>query len=234
MESNEKEYLINLFNGGLSAAKLAKRYEQDYGKPLSLQRLKHLIEKWRNEGINIRSGKRDFCSPGCAEWLLSNCSYYTLYGLESKAKELFNETLNRNSLDGWLRRKGYKAKMDRKENHVSIEKPLGSECTKRDGTTYIKVKSCSDSGEIGEHDRWNDTWMPKARYMYEQYHSTTVPPDMVVIHLNRNKKDYSKENLYAVGRKIFPLVCKYRMRTEDIELSKAGILAVQLQMLVKK
>lgn len=71
--------------------------------------------------------------------------------------------------------------------------------------TFIKIK---DTGNKAED------YILKNRYLYEQYHNIKLNPvDDIILFLNGDNNDFSKENLYRVSRKILSAMSGYKMHS---------------------
>lgn len=80
-----------------------------------------------------------------------------------------------------------------------------------------------------------DIWQSKNRLLYEQYHNCKLTNADYILFLNKNKNDYTKENLIKVSRKEALMVSgKTHMISKDREITKTGILLVKLRNRVKQ
>lgn len=91
--------------------------------------------------------------------------------------------------------------------------PIGTE---RDMQGYIEVK-------VSEKK-----WVLKQRVLYEQYHNVKLEPNQVVIFLNKDKTDFSKENLYLIDRKTMMYMAKEKLWSENEELNKISVKIAEL------
>ena len=97
----------------------------------------------------------------------------------------------------------------------SNKKSIGSE--RKTAGKYTEVK-------VGEPDRWEF----KHRVMYEQYHNVKLDKDKIVIFLNRDTTDFSKENLAVIDRKTQIYLNKEGLMTDDREVNKTSIKIAEL------
>ena len=103
-----------------------------------------------------------------------------------------------------------------KAGHTPLNKrPIGSERKTADGYTEIKV---------GEPGRWE----LKHRVLYEQYHNVKLGKEQIVIFLNRDKTDFSKENLVVIDRKTQIYLNKEGLMTDDKEINRTSIKIAEL------
>lgn len=107
-----------------------------------------------------------------------------------------------------------------KRNPFTRRCPIGSEMTSG-GKVYVKVaddvkktKTC----RCGEDNNWRE----KKRFLYEQYYGE-IPEGAQVIHLNGNKADFAKENLYAITPQINMMLAANRWFFEEAELTRTAI-----------
>ena len=101
-----------------------------------------------------------------------------------------------------------------KEGNKPINtRPIGAE---RDMQGYIEVK-------VSEKK-----WVLKQRVLYEQYHNVKLEPNQVVIFLNTDKTDFSKENLYLIDRKTMMCMTRERLWSENEDLNKTGVKIAEL------
>lgn len=104
-------------------------------------------------------------------------------------------------------------------------KPIGTErLDKNKNFIEIKVKEGKDVNDF------NECWERKHRYMYKKYHGE-IPKNCVIIFLNRDRKDFSKENLVAVDEDVFRLASSALLIPKepcDKEITRTGIMIAEL------
>ncbi len=71
--------------------------------------------------------------------------------------------------------------------------PIGHEYVSQNGYTYVKI---SDT-EVKRND-----YAAKHRLLWEQYHGSLIPTGYIVVFLNSDRSDFSKDNLYCIPRNI--------------------------------
>lgn len=100
-----------------------------------------------------------------------------------------------------------------KKNQIpTIAVPIGTERTKSDGYTYIKIRN-------GHGD---NNWVLKHRYIYEKEFGP-IPEDHVVTFLDSDKSNFDIENLICIDRKIMLRMNNDSKYSEFGEITKANI-----------
>ena len=108
-----------------------------------------------------------------------------------------------------------------KKGQVSINhKPVGSERTDLDGYTLIKVAE-------------PNKWQLKHRVIYEKAYGP-IPPNMAVIFLDRNKRNFNINNLALVSREKLAIINKNNFIKENAALSRAGVNVAKVKNKINK
>ena len=108
-----------------------------------------------------------------------------------------------------------------KKGQVSINhKPVGSERTDLDGYTLIKVAE-------------PNKWQLKHRVIYEKAYGP-IPPNMAVIFLDRNKRNFNINNLALVSREELAIINKNNFIKENAALSRAGVNVAKVKNKINK
>ena len=108
-----------------------------------------------------------------------------------------------------------------KKGQVSINhKPVGSERTDLDGYTLIKVAE-------------PNKWQLKHRVIYEKAYGP-IPPNMAVIFLDRNKRNFHINNLALVSREELAIINKNNFIKENAALSRAGVNVAKVKNKINK
>ena len=102
-----------------------------------------------------------------------------------------------------------------KGNTPLNKRPIGSE--RKTARKYTEVK-------VGEPGRWE----LKHRVMYEHYHNVKLEKDQIVIFLDRDLTNFSKENLALIDRKTQIYLNKEGLMTDDREVNKTSIKIAEL------
>ena len=92
-------------------------------------------------------------------------------------------------------------------------RPIGSERISKDGIVYLKTPE--------------GKWKPKHQYVWEK-NNGPIPKGHVVIFNNRNRRDFSKENLLLVSRKQLVILNKNGLLQNSKELNDSAVLIADL------
>lgn len=111
-----------------------------------------------------------------------------------------------------------------KDNFGVKSLPIGS-TRKHHGYTYIKV-----SDELGHH---TNNWIMLHHKIYEDNFGK-VPEEHIVIFLDNNKENFSPDNLVAIPWKTNGLMNGNCLKSEDPEITKAGLMWCELHDILKK
>lgn len=107
-----------------------------------------------------------------------------------------------------------KATRFKKGNNPKNYRPVGSERITKDG--YIEVK-------VADPNKWET----KNKIIYKQYYGD-IPKGHKVIYADGNKLNNDINNLILVSDNEELIMNKYKLRTEDIELTKTGYLIAKV------
>ena len=99
-------------------------------------------------------------------------------------------------------------------------KPVGSERTDLDGYTLIKVAE-------------PNKWQLKHRVIYEKAYGP-IPPNMAVIFLDKNKRNFNINNLALVSREELAIINKNNFIKENAALSRAGVNVAKVKNKINK
>lgn len=118
-----------------------------------------------------------------------------------------------------------------KKGHKAFNKsPIGHERIKKNKDfVLMKVR------ESYEND-YNECWEYKHIYLYKKYHGR-IPENCVIIFLDRNKRNFSKDNLVAVDKDVFRLASALKLINDkpcDKEITKTALLIAQLYIQMNK
>lgn len=155
------------------------------------------------------------------------------YGISTdELTTLFNKKYNKNMSISQIRnwkehhkiKNGVDAKFKKGQKQIyTYSRPLGSERVKyfnRTKETYIKVA----------HPK---VWELKQNYMYKKYYGE-MPENSVVIFLNGNRDDFSKENLECITLNEQYMMACSGLYFNDIDLTKTGIDIAKLMIKMKE
>ena len=127
------------------------------------------------------------------EWLLENAPHLSRKETTRRFNELFDDCRTEDVLKVHCNRelgiKRTKATVSNSHHTRQCDlKPVGSEITTLQGFTFVKVKN--DNGE-----GFYKNWELKQRVVWRQMHGD-IPPNHMIIFLNRDRTDFSEDNLY--------------------------------------
>lgn len=94
---------------------------------------------------------------------------------------------------------------------------IGKERITVDGYTEIKIQD----------KKGNKNWIPKHRYIYEQYYGK-IPDGYVVMFADRNKQNFDIDNLILVSRHEDLIMNSKKLLYNDKELTKSGHLVAKI------
>ena len=106
--------------------------------------------------------------------------------------------------------------------------PIGT-IKKSQNATYIKVGN-EDTGLTGYQP---PNWIPYQRYLWEQAHGPIKDGEFVIF-LDGNTENFDLNNLAVIDRQISAQMAKNRWYTEDAEVTRTGVLCVQLLHEIRK
>ena len=117
-----------------------------------------------------------------------------------------------------------------KQGHRLTDKqrlPIGTEVKRpnRQNHVYVKVSDnpVPHSGKSTEinNARWAN-YRRKCEIVWEQ-HNGTIPPDGMIVFLDRDIYNFDPKNLYCINKKIHAMMCKNRWYSENPELTLTAI-----------
>lgn len=153
-------------------------------------------------------------------WICENVSNFTF----AELTEEFNRIFGTHATQGAITQIALKHRALRGEDRFAHNvKPIGDEVTKYDGVVYVKVK---DTGNRA------DMWRPKKDVIYQE-HFGAIPAGYTVIHLNKNKNDFSIDNLYAVDNKVLATMNLNKWYGENREINLTGIKVIEIERALK-
>lgn len=94
---------------------------------------------------------------------------------------------------------------------------VGEETLTESGYTFVKVSNTGIK---------NKDWKTKQAVVWKRLYGKE--PDGIVIFLNRNKSDFSKENLYCLPRKVHAIMCANNWYTENRDNTLTAIKLCEL------
>lgn len=170
------------------------------------------------------------------EWLKKNAPFHTSKELADMHNETFKKKRTYKSIKSMASKNGIKILADKDAcfdyiqnnnrkvsdvGHVHLEK----------GYEYIKVVKNSSQNRLER----KDIWIKRSRYEYERQYGVKPKKWECVIHLDGDKTNYSKENLYLVPNYINGYILQYlgKLIKDQPELNKAHILRFEVEKAIK-
>ena len=170
------------------------------------------------------------------EWLKKNAPFHTSKELADMHNEIFKKKRTYKSIRSMASKNGIKILADKDAcfdyiqnnnrkvsdvGHVRLEK----------GYEYIKVVKNSSQKRLER----KDIWIKRSRYEYERQYGVKPKRWECVIHLDGDKTNYSKENLYLVPNYINGYILQYlgKLIKGQPELNKAHILRFEVEKAIK-
>lgn len=160
------------------------------------------------------------------KFLIENSPIMTGNELATKFNKKFNTSYTKKYLQREARFLGVKALNGKfKKGHEAFnKKPIGHERIKKNkDLVLIKTKESYNND-------YNECWEYKHIYLYKKYHGE-IPKNCVIVFLNRDRRDFSKENLVAVDKDVFRLASSALLIPKepcDKEITRTGIMIAQL------
>lgn len=170
------------------------------------------------------------------EWLKKNAPFHTSKELADMHNETFKKKRTYKSIRSMASKNGIKILADKDAcfdyiqnnnrkvsdvGHVRLEK----------GYEYIKVVKNSSQKRLER----KDIWIKRSRYEYERQYGVKPKKWECVIHLDGDKTNYSKENLYLVPNYINGYIVSHlgKLIKGQPELNKAHILRFEVEKAIK-
>lgn len=107
--------------------------------------------------------------------------------------------------------------------------PIGYECKQHD-VWLVKIKEEKNPNNI---KRFN--YRPKAHILYEQYHNVVINDKThLVIHLDKNKDNFDKDNLMLISRKSIFTMNQNWYSSEDVDFRRTMFTYAELKNALKE
>ncbi len=183
--------------------------------------------------LSIRLQKID-CNE--VDWLRKNAPYFSLSELVEMHNEVFEKKRTYQSLQSMASRNNIKILSDKDSSfdhwhkNSKLTRDVGS-IHHSAGREFVKVTLNDSSKRLKK----NDIWILRSRYEYERQYGIKPKKDEVVIHLDGDNTNYSKENLYLAPRHINGYILWYlgNLIKDQPELNKAHILRFEVEKTIK-
>lgn len=161
-------------------------------------------------------------------WLLENAPHLSRKETTLQFNELFNDNRTEDVLKVHCNRqlgiKRTKATITNSKHTRCDAKPIGSE-TVYQGFTFVKVTD----KHLGN---FYDNWELKQRVLWKQKHGE-IPPNHMIIFLNRDRTDFSDENLFCVSLAINAIMIRNKWYSTDRNITLTAIKLCELHFALK-
>lgn len=162
-------------------------------------------------------------------WLLENAPHLSRKETTRRFNELFNDNRTEDVLRVHCNRelgiKRTKATITNSKHTRCDVKPIGSEVT-HNGFTFVKVTD----KHLGN---FYDNWELKQRVLWKQRHGD-IPPNHMIVFLNRDHTDFSEENLFCVSSAINAIMVRNGWYSTDRDITLTAIKWCELHFAIKK
>lgn len=114
--------------------------------------------------------------------------------------------------------------------------PLGTERYDKDGYVEIKVTASlyESAGNRGKCSTFDTKWIGKHKKLWIDFYGDKIPKKHKIIFLDKNKYNFSIENLACVSNREHVVMCKKHRYTENAELTQVGKTLTELEFKLKE
>lgn len=169
-------------------------------------------------------GRKSLFNNEEQQFIIDNAYGISTDELTTLFNKKFDKNMSVNQIRNWKEKnkitngRDTRFKKGQKQPYT-YSKPIGSERIKYFGKTketYIKVANPK-------------VWELKQNYMYKKYHGC-MPKGGIIIFLNGNRDDYSKDNLECITLKEQTIMASSDFYFDNAELTKTGLLITKLKL----
>lgn len=108
-------------------------------------------------------------------------------------------------------------------------KPIGYERVSKDGYVEVKVRdSATDGVQPREPGRFNCNYRMKHHVEWERANGRPVPPGTQIVFANHDRRDFGPENLVAVPRALWAVICRRGIEYRDRASLEAAMKVAEL------
>lgn len=148
------------------------------------------------------------------QWLKDNIEGKYIEEITDMFNEKFDTSFTFKQIRTLKDKLKLKSGLNGKNGVFPRERPIGYEFKKPTGYIYVKAGK-------------GDNWVPKQRYVYEQYYGK-IPEGYSVVFANSNKEDFDIDNLILVKEKELLVASKSHLFSDDKEITESGLLIAKL------
>ena len=171
------------------------------------------------------------------DWLRKNAPYHS----SSELAEMHNEVFEKKRSYAGIYRMATKNKIkilsdkdayfEHWHKSSKITRDIGSTHHAMGGKEFVKVANNDSQKRL----KRNEMWILRSRYEYERQYGIKPKRGEVVIHLDGDRTNYSKENLYLAPNYINGYILWYlgNLIKDQPELNKAHILRFEVEKAIK-
>jgi hypothetical protein len=146
-------------------------------------------------------------------FLQQNASKYYLQDLQEEVNKRFNANVTKSVIKHLCYDNEIRWKNKNNINPIGIE-PMGKERIVN-GDIVVKVG-------VGK-------FVSKRRVLYEKYHNVKLTSDDVILFLNKDDTDYSKDNLIKISRREMGPLARIGLSPDDKDINKLAINIAKLK-----
>lgn len=206
--NEEEDFLRDTINEYSSSEEATEAFNKRFGTNLSSQAIKTRV--WKKLGLRFTNAKYRQYTDAEKEFLAQNATSMTFKELSDGLYRISGRRSHYISIGRYLTQTlGIK--------HGQLNKLAIGDETVNNFDGYVRVKISDDPNGGGKN------FVTKQRVLYEQMHGVQLPDDYVVVFLNNDKRDFSKENLYAIPRRFLPFMTKNKWWSDDPTLTLTAI-----------
>lgn len=205
-----KEFLLNN-EGKYLICDLIPLIKQEIGVEYKVETLRKYLNnnKIKYKKVDVRQFNQQQ-----KDFLMSISKDYTPRQLMNIVNEKFNQNYTLFEFHSYLRKNKIPFKYeDIKKSHIRA--PLYSESVHY-GMKVIKVDERK--------------WIPKQRYIYEQYHKVKLTPRQYVIFIDGDRNNFDINNLKVVDCRVAGYIGNYELRSKNKQASELGFNVAELMM----
>lgn len=212
-----------------SLTELAEQFNKQFNTNTNKHTLSVVLPKHNIHLDNRKHSKK--LSKEEEQWIIDNYKKYQNqenynYLLEKDFKSQFNWSPSPNNFKNIFKR----LNLNKPIHHISSTN-LGH--TKRiQNIWYIKVSNDIPKSNKRKPSRYN--YRRKAHVLYEQYHNIKVDDNkQLVLHLDNNLNNFSKDNLYLISRKAFEIYHGSNYNNQSLDTKINALTLSEIQALLK-
>lgn len=200
---------------------LCNAFNKEFNENLSS---KTICDYMYNNGLKSNYNANRVWKKEHIQWLKDNKDNYPdLHTILQDFNKKFGLNYTREQLKS--ARKCYKLNLNKVKTN-------NSECGAGNFKQIGSERKNSNNGIVIKAD--DNRWISKSKYIYEKLNHCRLKKDDVVLHLNGDKNDYSKDNLYATSKAVLIFIESRHWHFTNKEDTLARIKYVELYKCIKE